>query len=430
MMNVCVIDDCLSIGHCFGGLCSRHYRYRVQDDPSFDPGSESVEAKEAREKAWLSYCRIEAAQKTQQILRALGTSLLHDAPLIGRILWHSRRLGARYPEGDERRPLYRTLLQVTHDLGQQIYELPGEGEGAAAVELFRPPHRESTPYTDVFQRITHITGWRRGPHGVSVSACKWIQKVVNYLLSENVLSRDRLLAIGRTAYRLATLTRTFQQLCDEIGMRAVHAIILRQIATNILPSAALRTFGSDAQNIHTPVATGPTEQALVIIMAWPSIPSTSLYFPLSMITTLIGTPSTSIIGSNVWGELIHDMSHCVSFGQSYGSVLNHVITKIHTYPAVTQTELFQRLTEEILEGSGLCVQGKMTRLANVLRGFDPEIDACVSFRPSREEFQNRFVVITKSGLPIPMQKELGRQLLEECLIPEGEREGWLTALEE
>jgi hypothetical protein len=124
------------------------------------------------------------------------------------------------------------------------------------------------------------------------------------------------------------------------------------------------------------------------------------------------------------------MGHCISFGHLYGSILNHIVTRIRTHSVEIQRELFQRLTEEIVESVGMCVQGKMTRLVNVVRGFEPEIDACVSSRPSREEFQNRFVVITKSGLPIPMQKGLAAQLLEECLIPESEREGWLVALEE
>lgn len=425
-MDICLIEDCTDIGYCFGGLCKQHYEYRIQDDPSFDPGSEPKEVKKAREAIWFAYCRAEAAHKTRRTVEALSLALIHEAPLLGRAIWHSRRLDNRYT--DERRPLYRTLLQLTHTLGHQIYSL--QEPRAPGIELMRPLHGISTAHLVSFQRITSIIGWRRGFAGVPVAACKLIQKVANHLRSVHAFPRTSLLAIGRTAYQLATVTRAFERLSNEIGMRAVHAILFRQTAASVLPSAALQAFGSDHQNVHTPIAVGPTEQALAVIMSWPSVPNTSLYFPLSTITTLLGTPSTSMLGSTVWAEMVYDMSHCISFCQSYGDVLNRVVTKIHAFPMETQPELFQRLTEEVAEGSGLCVQGKMTRLANVLRGFEPTIDACVSRVPSREEFQNRFVYITKSMLPISMQKELAVQLLEECLIPEEERGGWLSALEE
>jgi hypothetical protein len=204
-------------------------------------------------------------------------------------------------------------------------------------------------------------------------------------------------------------------------MRAVHEILLRQTAVHVLPSAALRVFGSDHENVHTPVATGPTEQALAVIAAWPD-ESIDLWDRL-VLTLGLDTEAQ-------WTEVEWDVKRCISFGYTYGLILERTVAKIDSKEVEIQKELFRRLTEEILEGVGLCAQGKMTRLANVLRGFDPEIDACVSPVPSKEQFQNRFVVITKSMLPIPMQKGLALQLMEECLIPEGERGEWLAALEE
>jgi len=417
-MEICVIEDCTDIGYCFAGLCKRHYSYRMEDDPSFNPGSEAPEAKAAREGAWQTFCRAEAAHKTRRTVEALSVALLHDAPLIGRAIWHSRRLDSRFGEGDERKPLYRAVLQATHTLGQQIYELQAPGPPS---ELLRPLHGVHSPHLASFQNITHVTGWRRGSPGVCLSACKWIQKVVNYLRSLNAFPREQLLAIGRTAYKLAALTRTFERLCNEIGMRAVHAVILRQTAASILPSASLRAFGSDHENVHTPVATEPTAQALAVIAAWPPL-SVDLWDRLVL--------TLGIETEEVWDELEWDVKRCLSFGHTYGPILERIVAKIDTKELEIQKEIFQRLTEEIVEGFGLCAQGKMTRLANVLRGFDPEIDACVSPVPSKEQFQNRIVVITKSMLPVAMQKGLALQLMEECLIPEGEREGWLAALEE
>jgi hypothetical protein len=417
-MNTCTVDDCDRMGHEFGGLCARHYSYRIQDDPTFDPRSETPEAAAIRIGAWMEYKRKRGETKTRTKIELVGMAMIEEPALIGRAIWHSCRLADPYQDA-ERKPLYARIRTQTRMLGRLLYSL----DESETVELAAPPHRvfdEVYVNYDLFRQLTTIYGEEDWFLAIRPSAARLVQKAANYLLKAGVGLRNQLIAIGSAAYKLATLTKAFETLQTEIGMRAVRALLMRRAAASILPSAALQTFGSDHENVHTPVATGPTEQALTVIATWPS-GSGDIWKRLLVALPLDSEP--------VWNELEWDMRHCASFGHLYGSILERVITRIDTYDLPTQTELFQRLTEEVVEGFGLCVQGKMTRLANVLRGFEPEIDACVCAVPTREQFQNRFAMISKSGLTLVEQRNLANQLMDECLGPEEEREAWLDALE-
>jgi hypothetical protein len=325
--------------------------------------------------------------------------------------------------------MYRRIIGLTQTLGTLIYDLKEED---GVYEPFVAPPKAfegGSVHYDLFRDLMRIY-MPDEVTDIRPSSAKLIQKAINYLLEAAMGPRQQLAAIGSAAYKLRILLKKFDTLTIEIAMRAVNTYILRRTTVAVLPSAALHTFHSDPQNIHTPMATRPTEQALAIIMAWPSEPTGSGSILFSRIVSLSEIPSRSMSGLSIWSELIHDMSYCVSFGLLYGTVLRHILIKIGSYSKEIQDELIKRLIEEISEGSGLCDQGKMTRLVNVLRGFEPEIDACVSPVPSREEFQNRIAMIPKSSLPVSMQKELAIQLMDECLIPEGERDSWLTALNE
>jgi len=417
-MNTCTVDDCDLMGYEFGGLCARHYSYRVQDDPSFDPGSESPEAAAARIEAWKKYRKQKSIAKARTKIELIGMAMIEEPALIGRAIWHSCRLADPYQDA-ERKPLYARIRTQTRILGRLLWSL----DESEAVALATAPHRvfdEVYVNYDLFRELTMIYGEEDWFLAIQPSAARLVQKAANYLLKAGVGLRPQLIAIGSAAYKLAVLSKEFEMLQTEIGMRAVRALLMRRAAASILPSAALQTFGSDHQNVHTPVATGPTEQALSVIAAWPS-ESDDIWKRLVIALPLDSEP--------IWNELEWDMRHCACFGYLYGPSLERVVARIDTYPVPTQTELFQRLTEEIVEGFGLCVQGKMTRLANVLRGFEPEIDACVCSIPTREQFQNRFALISKSGLTLAEQRDLANQLLKECAIPEDEREGWLDALE-
>ena len=74
----------------------------------------------------------------------------------------------------------------------------------------------------------------------------------------------------------------------------------------------------------------------------------------------------------------------------------------------------------------MCAQGKMTRLINVLRGFDEEVDGGNEAGPSREAFQNRFALL--QGQTEDARRAGAAALFVEFAIPASEQGAWLEAL--
>jgi hypothetical protein len=121
-------------------------------------------------------------------------------------------------------------------------------------------------------------------------------------------------------------------------------------------------------------------------------------------------------------ELNHDYYECVAFSVPYGDVLDRVWTFIRSHKH--RDDIFLRLAQEILEGIGMCTNGKMARLVNVLQGFDETllVDA------PKEVFQDKFALLRKLPNAAGERGVAAQALFEEFSIPEAERAVWLEAL--
>ena len=107
-----------------------------------------------------------------------------------------------------------------------------------------------------------------------------------------------------------------------------------------------------------------------------------------------------VLETAAWEELKRDVAEVENFGVRYSKLLNSVWAYAVSRPTAAFKEIAIRLAEEVLDGRGMCEQGKMTRLANVLRGFHPALED-VPVLSVGEQLQNRMSVIS--------------------LMPEGER---------
>ena len=119
-------------------------------------------------------------------------------------------------------------------------------------------------------------------------------------------------------------------------------------------------------------------------------------------------------------ELNHDYYECVAFSVPYGDVLDRVWTFIRSHKH--RDDIFIRLAQEIAEGIGMCTNGKMARLVNVLQGFDETL----LVEAPKEVFQDKFALLRK--LPNAEREDAAKKLFEEFSIPEAERAVWLEAL--
>lgn len=89
--------------------------------------------------------------------------------------------------------------------------------------------------------------------------------------------------------------------------------------------------------------------------------------------------------------------------------------------------LWQRMYEECRESLEMCIDGHISRLANVLVGFDEAFKSPIS---QGELIQNRISAI--SGMPVSHEEKtrLATTFFEEIALPADQRVAWLEALAE
>jgi hypothetical protein len=87
-------------------------------------------------------------------------------------------------------------------------------------------------------------------------------------------------------------------------------------------------------------------------------------------------------------------------------------------------ELNKRVFEECFESVGLCCDGHISRLCNVLVGFDDAFEPPVAFG---EVLQNKMAALF--ALDIPTDEKLAQAIafFNEYAVPEAERTPWLEA---
>ena len=109
----------------------------------------------------------------------------------------------------------------------------------------------------------------------------------------------------------------------------------------------------------------------------------------------------------------------------YKATLRGLWAKIKTYEPELKVELVKRLFEEASEAVGLCADGHVGRLCNVLVGFDPEFTCSLS---PMEYFQNNIALIA-GNIHAPMSTKIlqAKALMDDIKMPEEEREAWLDA---
>jgi hypothetical protein len=92
-----------------------------------------------------------------------------------------------------------------------------------------------------------------------------------------------------------------------------------------------------------------------------------------------------------------------------------------------RSNLWQRMFEESRDAVDMCIEGHLSRLANVLVGFDDAFQSSIS---QGEVIQNRISAIYAMELPESEKARLANLFFDEISLPLAQRESWLTALVE
>ena len=205
------------------------------------------------------------------------------------------------------------------------------------------------------------------------------------------------------------------------------------IAGPVAPAAPLGDLGrlaNDRQNVHTGAANKIIADANKELEAAQAIDGSLAQIRARFAERNFGTTKQRKEVYDDMNRFYSDAKVMRALGQmedndyGYKRLLDKVWGLIQT--SKHKDDMEQRLWEEAVESVGMCTQGHMARLANVLQGFDvaeaPKLEI-----PKGERLQAAMAQINE--LPQNERESAARRVFAELEVAEGEQGAWLEALE-
>jgi len=218
-----------------------------------------------------------------------------------------------------------------------------------------------------------------------------------------------------------------RRLEEEVARQAQHQENLRQRAVvfrrDPKGGVDLAQMATDQESVHRESVQTTTERAINILLVRP-IPSDQDAYS-EILAEFNTSTRVAWASANAKQAFLHEFAQDyldgMAFGIRYGQVVDHVWAYIRTHDH--RADLVYRLLQELNDGRGSCVNGKMARLINTLQGYDDT----VTMPPPREVFQIQIERLR--SIPVEERSSQARRLFEEYQIPGEEQAPWLEALE-
>lgn len=197
------------------------------------------------------------------------------------------------------------------------------------------------------------------------------------------------------------------------------------------PRTELEGFARDTQNIHTRVVTEQTNTALNILLnaevpaGQKTVTESHMAFMGHIAARRITVDSLDVIVNvNRDVKRWYRVSSCRTDGDYlYKRTLDGLWAKIKS--SSERQELEIRLWQEMIDSLGMCCDGHISRLTNVLSGFDEAFAPQLS---PAELLQNRMAVISGMEGGIILQVAEALTAFKELKVPQDQWEAWIDAL--
>jgi hypothetical protein len=236
----------------------------------------------------------------------------------------------------------------------------------------------------------------------------------------------------RLAEEAARAAQLAAQAVEAAQQAAAQAEAQRQLAIDLRErpvifqrdpegSINLAAFATDAQSVHRSSVQNATHKMILAILERPLLDGQDTLFELTsefLNKESIHWPET--IRDQTITEVTNDYYNTEAFSLAYGDVLDHVWAYIR--PHEHQNELLVRLAQELAEGIGMCSNGKMARLMNVLQGYDETLE----HEAPKELFHNKIALLLHT--PLSSREAAARALFAEFNIQPEEQIHWLEPL--
>ena len=177
----------------------------------------------------------------------------------------------------------------------------------------------------------------------------------------------------------------------------------------------LTKFANDPQNVHTTFLVQNIKEAIQIICAIPVDKNVKTLFEIISECNLDFPTVQELTVRYLMNEDIYELGPGI-----YKRVLDSVWQYIRV--SANKDEIIKALRQELSDGVGLCAQGNLSRLCNVLKGHLPALD--LDLRSKSEQLGSKFSALI--GLDDRLNK--GKAILQEMGVPLTEWPEWLDAL--
>jgi len=180
----------------------------------------------------------------------------------------------------------------------------------------------------------------------------------------------------------------------------------------------LQRLALDNQNVHTKEVNQQTTEGMKYLFET-SVPDTQDTLP-ELEDAWTGKAAKKVLRDmKTW----YGTKTCVTTGDYlYKRMLDGLWARIKTHKE--RTELTERLWEEAFDSVGMCCQGHISRLTNVLVGFTEEAKAEV---PAGEILQQKIAAIAAKEVGVEYKVCEAWAVFEELKIPMEERDAWIEA---
>jgi hypothetical protein len=228
--------------------------------------------------------------------------------------------------------------------------------------------------------------------------------------------------LGYNADREADQRRADQQQRMERRRQQIRNDRLAQFAVEEVQGDLLAAFAADNQNVHTAII---VEKVKTMVQKILEIPVPSEYE-----TDTLKTPGEIILECNLTKKAAWQMmsKYCeevdiydLGIG-IYPKILNSIWQYIKTSP--DSEDLKKILKSEMQDNIGMCQQGNLSRLCNILSGY---LDGLIVDVQSPREILAERLAALHAESPVDMYQQ-ARQILYELLIAPEEWDDWLTPL--
>ena len=188
-----------------------------------------------------------------------------------------------------------------------------------------------------------------------------------------------------------------------------------------VPRGELEAFAQDRQNVHTTAVTQQTRTGMDILLETPVASDQDTLKEIESVWEQSRTRSLRMVLADMrqW----YNVQTCRTEDDwLYRRTLDGLWSYIKVSPA--KDELIERLWEECYESVRMCCDGHLSRLCNVLCGFQEEFKPQVSVG---ELLQQKIAMIAEKEISVEEKVGEAWVVFEELAIPIEQREAWIEA---